>query len=123
MLRSVVIDGSNQTAAAITWWTPVQTAITPISDLTKHVRDDVSDQTDTFANAYLSVNTKEVSSRIQGRGTTDKNARDALVEIYDLLKQKVRFDIVKRRDAEMLAEAGRLSVLIDKMIEKLSSTS
>jgi hypothetical protein len=59
LYRSVVIVEIDQTAPAIIWWTPSTIAITPASDLAKHVREDLSDQIDTFANAYLSANPKK----------------------------------------------------------------
>ena len=49
----------------------------------------------------------------------DKDIRDALVEICDVLKEKVRFDMVRRREQEMLDEGERLSKRLNEMIEKL----
>ena len=48
----------------------------------------------------------------------DKDVRDALLEICDVLQQKVRFDMVKRGDPEMIAESKRLSTLLDEIINK-----
>lgn len=49
----------------------------------------------------------------------DEDVRGALVEICDVLRQKVKFDTVRRRDDEMVDEAKRLSTQLDEMIEKL----
>ena len=49
----------------------------------------------------------------------DKDIRDALVEICDVLKQKVRFDMVRHREQELLDEGERLSKRLNEMIEKL----
>ena len=49
----------------------------------------------------------------------DKDIRDALVEICDVLKQKVRFDMARHREQELLDEGERLSKRLNEMIEKL----
>ena len=49
----------------------------------------------------------------------DKDIREALVEICDVLKEKVTFDRVRRQEKELAPEADRLSKRLAEMIAKL----